>query len=58
MAPAELVVKVRYPFGHGDDHVYFGHSYPLCLSFLDSFHPTNNVRPIGHGKGYGKQTCA
>ena len=58
MAPSKLVIKVRDSFGHGNDHVHFGHSYPLCLPFLDGFHPADYVWPIRNGEGYREQTCA
>jgi hypothetical protein len=56
MATAELVVKVGYPFSHGNDHVHFGHSHPLCPTFLDGFHSANNIWPVGHGEGDRKDT--
>jgi hypothetical protein len=58
MTPSELVVKVRYPFSHGNNHVHFRHSHSLRMTFLHGFHPPNHIRPIGHRKGDREKTCA
>ncbi|AKG42977.1 hypothetical protein SXIM_15930 [Streptomyces xiamenensis] len=58
MPPAELVIKFRDAFGHGNDRVNFRHSYPLNVARMDRLHPPDNVRPVRDRHGDGEQPGA